>query len=153
MVYSENSLFDRQWAMVRAAKTFCSRYTALCRQSLAPLGLTAAQSEILLYLYQRPCEIVENRELLNLLQITPASLSNTLKELEQKGFIRCSAHGREKKVSLTIRALEIHGRLTNQLVELEAVAYYQVTESERNNAQSTLEKIVRNLSDYSEKIL
>lgn len=79
--------------ITRMMRSVCNSYTVMANQVLQPLGLTATQCEILLYLYQQPSEPVETGTLLQLLQISPASLSGTLKHLKQKGYIRFSQQG------------------------------------------------------------
>ena len=141
-----------QIGISRIMRSVCNSYTVMANQILQPLGLTATQSEILLYLYQQPSEPVETRTLLQLLQISPASLSSTLKHLKQKGYIRFSQRGdmRKKQVSLTVRALEIQGELTATMLHLEEIYLRTVTDSEYTAVQEALQKIMRNIKTQLE---
>ena len=143
---------EAQLEITRIMRSVCNSYTVMANQILQPLGLTATQSEILLYLYQQPSEPVETRTLLQLLQISPASLSSTLKHLKQKGYIRFSQRGdmRKKQVSLTVRALEIQGELTATMLHLEEIYLRTVTDSEYTAVQETLQKIMRNIKTQLE---
>ena len=143
---------EAQLEITRIMRSVCNSYTVMANQILQPLGLTATQSEILLYLYQQPSEPVETRTLLQLLQISPASLSSTLKHLKQKGYIRFSQRGdmRKKQVSLTVRALEIQGELTATMLHLEEIYLQTVTDSEYTAVQEALQKIMRNIKTQLE---
>lgn len=133
--------------ITRLMRSVCNSYTAMANQVLQPLGLTATQCEILLYLYQQPSAPVETRELLQLLQIAPASLSSTLKQLKQKGYIRFSQHGdmRKKQISLTVHALEVQGELTAAMLHLKEIYFQQVTDSECVVMQDALQKMMHNI--------
>ena len=141
-----------QLEITRTMRSVCNSYTVMANQILQPLGLTAPQCEILLYLYQQPSNPVEIKALLQLLQISPASLSSTLKHLKQKGYIRFSQHGdkRKKQVSLTVRALEIQGELTATMLHLEEIYLRTVTDSEYTAVQRALQKIMHNIKTQLE---
>lgn len=143
---------EAQLEITRIMRSVCNSYTVMANQILQPLGLTVTQSEILLYLYQQPSEPVETRTLLQLLQISPTSLSSTLKHLKQKGYIRFSQRGdmRKKQVSLTVRALEIQGELTAAMLHLEEIYLRTVTDSEYTTVQEALQKIMRNIKTQLE---
>lgn len=138
--------------ITRMMRSVCNSYTVMANQVLQPLGLTATQCEILLYLYQQPSEPVETGTLLQLLQISPASLSGTLKHLKQKGYIRFSQQGdmRKKQISLTVHALEIQGELTATMLHLKEIYFQQVTDSECFVMQDALLKIMHNIKSQME---
>lgn len=138
--------------ITRMMRSVCNSYTVMANQVLQPLGLTATQCEILLYLYQQPSEPVETGTLLQLLQISPASLSGTLKHLKQKGYIRFSQQGdmRKKQISLTVHALEIQGELTATMLHLKEIYFQQVTDSECSVMQDALLKIMHNIKSQME---
>lgn len=138
--------------ITRMMRSVCNSYTVMANQVLQPLGLTATQCEILLYLYQQPSEPVETGTLLQLLQISPASLSGTLKHLKQKGYIRFSQQGdmRKKQISLTVRALEIQGELTATMLHLKNIYFQKVTDSECTVVQDALQKIMHNIKTQME---
>ena len=122
-------------------------YLVLANQMLQPLGLTATQCEILLYLYHQPSTPVEVGALLQFLEISSPSLSNTLKELRQQGYIRFSRQGdqRKKQVSLTVKALEIQSELTAAVQQREALYFQAVTDPEYTSMRDTLKKITANI--------
>lgn len=140
--------------ITRMMRSVCNSYTVMANQVLQPLGLTATQCEILLYLYQQPSEAVETKALLQLLQISPASLSSTLKHLKQKGYVRFSQQGdmRKKQVSLTVRALEIQGELTATMLRLKEICFQTVTDSECAVVQDALKKMMHNIKTQMEAI-
>lgn len=138
--------------ITRMMRSVCNSYTVMANQVLQPLGLTATQCEILLHLYQQPSEPVETGTLLQLLQISPASLSSTLKHLKQKGYIRFSQRGdmRKKQISLTVRALEIQGELTATMLHLKEIYFRTVTDTECTAVQDALQKIMHNIKTQME---
>lgn len=138
--------------ITRTMRSVCSSYTAMANQVLQPLGLTATQCEILLYLYQQPSELVETQALVQALHISPAALSGTLKQLKRKGYIRFSQHGdlRKKQISLTVNALEIQGELTAAMLYLKEICFRQVSDSECAAMRDALQKIVHNVKAQME---
>lgn len=130
-------------AMARMMKTVCKDYTSLYNQTLMPLGLTGVQCEVLMYLYQRPSEVMETDELLHKMNISPAALSRTLTKLKQKGYVRYLPSGdrRKKHVSLTVKALEIEGQLTATLTHLEDQFFDQLSDAECGEMLAILNKL------------
>ena len=147
----EKELSDRL-EITRTMRSVCNSYTGMANQVLQPLGLTATQCELLLYLYQQPTELVETQALLQSLHISPAALSGTLKQLKQKGYIRFSQHGdlRKKQISLTVNALEIQGELTAAMLHLKEICFRQVSDSECTAMRDALQKIVQNIKAQTE---
>lgn len=148
----ERSLSDRL-AMARTVKVASNSYTALYNQALTPLGLTGVQCEILLYLYRRPSEIVGREELLQFLQISSPSLSMTLKKLKQKGYIRYlpGEDMRKKRISLTVKALDIQHQLTATLKRLEEASLWQVTDLECEAVRTILQKVIQSIENTQSK--
>lgn len=138
--------------ITRMMRSVCNSYTIMANQMLQPLGLTVTQCEILLYLYQQPSQPIETGALLQLLQISPATLSGTLKHLKQKGYIRFSQQGdmRKKQISLTVRALEIQGELTATMLHLKEIYFQTVTDSECAAIQDALQRIMHNIKTQME---
>lgn len=148
MCLSEQNSSDSRWALIRMVKTFDNSYTALCNQKLSPLGLTVAQCEVLCFLYDHLDGFVETKELLESLQIKPSSMAMHLKKLREKGFIRRSAHGRNKRISLTVHALEIQSQVMYLMQELENISFGRTTQVERRAAQSTLQDMIQSIDDH-----
>lgn len=134
-------------AMARMMKTVCKGYTSLYNQTLMPLGLTGVQCEVLMYLYQRPSEVMETDELLHRMNISPAALSRTLTKLKQKGYVRYlpSEDRRKKHISLTVKALEIEGQLTATLAHLESRFFKRLSDAEYGEMLAIFNKLSQSM--------
>lgn len=139
-------------AVGRMMKTVCKGYTALYNQTLMPLGLTGVQCEVLMYLYQRPAEMMETDVLLQRMNISAAALSRTLTKLKQKGYVRYlpGEDRRRKRISLTVKALEIEDQLTATLTRLEGRLLNSISDSEYGEMLSILNKLSQTLPEQTE---
>lgn len=133
--------------MARTVRAADGSFRAVCDQAFLPLGLNSEQCEILLYLYGRPCEIVDAGELMHSLQLPDALLTAALKKLKQKGYIHYAAgrDGQKAAVSLTVKALDIRKQLAAALTRLEEAAFVRMTDEECAEVQTILQRWIRHI--------
>lgn len=141
-------------ALIRGMRSVCNVYGTICNQSLAAMGLTGTQGEVLFHLLQNPSEMVETEKLRKELSISPAAMSGTLKKLSQKGYIRYLTEKkdlRKKKISLTVKALDNEDQLVRKMQHLEDTMYERLTDAECEEVQQFLRTVLENMSDFQER--
>lgn len=120
-------------------------------QVLIPYDVTFTQCEILLYLYRQPERKVNTHDLSCALQMESYALSDTLKKMKQKGYIRYfnkAGSRTEKQVTLTVKAMDIKKPVTERFRDMEGILYAHLTEPECEYAKQILNKMLRNMQEF-----
>lgn len=117
----------------------------------ADYDITYPQSRVLNRLfYQLDKGDVNQRDLEYALGIKASSVSSLVRNLEQKGFIRCERlpqDTRNKRVLLTEKGMEVQSVLAGSRDKAEEKLVQGLTEEEREVLQRCLTKIMDNLSE------
>lgn len=121
---------------------------------LSDMGLTAAQSHVLMYIMDHGGENVCSAQIHKYLNVTRATVSGLIKKLRAKGYLTYeSIEGDEriKNVVVTAKALEVKAELDNCLSSIEEKAFADFTEEELEVMNRLQERMIKNiLSDKPE---
>ncbi len=114
--------------------------------------MTGKNGWIIGYLAERQGEDVFQKDIETSFSIRRSTVSNMLKLMEKKGYIRresVAGDARLKKICLTRKALDTHRLLMEQIARKEALLRRNLSEEELQSFFAVLEKIHRNL-EYTE---
>lgn len=143
--------YSKRRELIRAFKSVANCYNNLLTQHFEALGLTASQGEVLLCLYQTAAFPVQTTDLLQIFQISPSSLSGTLRKLEEKGYIsyaREQEDNRRKEITLTKKAISAQTLLETKMRSLEDAVYQEIEDSDCIAVHQTLETILQNIANF-----
>ena len=112
-------------------------------------GITYPQSRVLVRLVEMSGKgIVNQRDLEYALGIKASSVSSLVRNLEQKGFVRCERQPqdtRNKSVLLTEKGYELENVLAEARHKVEALLVKDLSENESEILRSSLKCIMDNL--------
>lgn len=112
--------------------------------------ITYPQSRVLTRLFaQLDKADVNQRDLEYALGIKASSVSSLVRNLEQKGFIRCERMAedtRNKRVMLTEKGIELKGVVEEARVKAEELVVQGIPEGQREVFRTCLVKVLENLS-------
>lgn len=117
----------------------------------ANYDITYPQSRVLTRLFSRLDKgDVNQRDLEYALGIKASSVSSLVRNLEQKGFVRCERvpeDTRNKRVLLTEKGMEVRYLLDNARDQAEAVLVKGLSEEQQEIMRVCLSQILKNLSE------
>ncbi len=117
---------------------------ALARQGLQDVG----QPRVLILLSSLTNGTVNQRSLADALRISPATMANSLRSLEQKGYvsrITDPQDSRAKLVSITKKGVDAVQRCTNAFDMVNAQAFSGFSQQERATFQQMIRRMLANL--------
>ena len=113
--------------------------------------ITYPQSRVLTRLFaQLDKADVNQRDLEYALGIKASSVSSLVRNLEQKGFVRCERMAedtRNKRVLLTEKGIELKGVVEEARVKAEQLVVQGIPENDREVFRACLVKVLENLSE------
>lgn len=130
-------------------KMITDRASCLFMQEMGDLGITPAQSRVLMYLERRRGESVSQRDLERHLCVSHTTVKGLLQRLEEKGWVRTafddSKDGRVKHAYLT-NALEMrHNAARENIRRLEERVLSPLSADERVQLNALLSRVLDNL--------
>ena len=130
-------------------KMITDRASSLFMQEMGDLGITPAQSRVLMYLERRRGEAVSQRDLERHLLVSHTTVKGLLQRLEEKGWVRTafddSHDGRVKHVYLTGALETRHSAARENMKRLEEMVLSPLSEEEKEQLRGLLSRVLDNL--------
>ena len=142
-----------QEQLLRNQRWLCFRMEQQVNQALSPLGVTAVQAQILLYLLDQPGEGVSLRDLHSTFDYSMPTLSEILKRLREKGYVqaeRCCGDDRRKLLRATEKSQAVRDELQQTILHTEARLYDCLSREEMARLGDTQRKLMRHVSSLTE---
>lgn len=125
------------------------------KEHMGKIGLSPAQSMMLEYLLSQNKEGYYLTDICMQTRLSRATVSVMLKALRKKGYlyvIADSGDDRKKKMILAQKAYEMTDVIQESLAIREKCIFKDISHEELRNLENTLNKIVMNLKQTTEKI-
>ena len=84
----------------RELKLLASRFESCANRRLAPLGITAAQAQILITLDNSTDTLMPQKKLENAAGASQACVAGIVARLESKGLVTCKRDGEDRRIQL-----------------------------------------------------
>ncbi len=130
-------------------KMITDRASSLFMQEMGDLGITPAQSRVLMYLERRRGEAVSQRDLERHLLVSHTTVKGLLQRLEEKGWVRTafddSNDGRVKHVYLTGALDTRHRAARENMKRLEEMVLSPLSVGEKVQLNALLSRVLDHL--------
>lgn len=118
------------------------------RTSGPAMGPTAAQCNILGYLYTHKEQTVCSSDLCIKLGISRAAISSTLKRMRREGYLEFQnvpEDDRQKQIVLTSKGTDQETKMEKCFKEVQSIMYIGFSDEEKTTLENLLQKIYSNL--------
>lgn len=136
---------------LRQLNTYLIRYG---KENMEGLDMTSAQSMLLDYLLLDKKKEYHLKDICSELGLAKATVSVMLKALRENGYLEMTADpedDRKRKITLSHKAFDIQEELENKLKNRGNCIFRGITEQEVKNLESTLDRMIANLKEKTEK--
>ncbi|MGI5971074.1 MAG: MarR family winged helix-turn-helix transcriptional regulator [Oscillospiraceae bacterium] len=133
--------------IIRYINIIRNQFKKAAEKSMSEAGIFQAQHHILQFLGASQCS--SQREIADALGVSTVAVSNCLKRLEARGYIKKSSNeedGRSKTVSLSRSGMQARINSLKSVKELNKAAFAGFSEEEIDLLEVFLERIYANLS-------
>ena len=137
-------------------KVLLHQFQHECTEVLSRLGLTASQTDVLLYVAMSPVGNICQRDIEHFFHLSNPTVTGILWRLEQKGFISRAADpvdGRRKTVRPTEKAKELLKKIYELNCNIEERLLAPLDRSEQETMFRLLEKMLTSLICHSTDFL
>lgn len=124
------------------------------KESMEGLDMTSAQSMLLDYLLSNRKKEYHLKDICSELGLAKATVSVMLKALRENGYLEMAADpedDRKRKIVLSHKAFDIQEELEKRLKNRGDCMFRGITEQELKNFESTLDRMITNLKEKTEK--
>ena len=131
-------------------KIISIQFMAHANAALRPLGLTCAQSDVLLYLDARGDEEITVQDICQHFHLKHPTVIDLLRRLEDKGFVTTAVSERDRRcrtVRLTDKFGEVQRVMNDIRLYLDAQASRGFSDGEMEQLHGYLRRVCENLSE------
>ena len=128
-------------------KMITDRASSLFMQEIGDLGITPAQSRVLMYLDRRRGEAVSQRDLERHLCVSHTTVKGLLQRLEEKGYVRTAFDSSDRRVKhayLTEEFYRMHAQAREAMRGFEEQLMSGFSAAETEQLRRMLERIYHN---------
>lgn len=127
-------------------------HRSLIREEMHKLGLHRGQPMVLFALNKE--DGLSNSELAEILEITPATLTNKIKRMEKSDFVirkRDPNDDRVSRIYLTDKGRSLMDELNQAMREMEAILLAGFNEAEIDHLKKDLKQVIDNIEEHERR--